>query len=120
MQDILKAGVWDLSQKKVALYDGIAAAHKAFQDADAAGFSGQHRVLLLTSGHATAGITDPAHIVGLGEGLVREGTAFGVIGVGPKFDEEIPLTLGSMGAGTYSYALGNADMNEVLKNEGQT
>jgi Ca-activated chloride channel family protein len=105
---------------QVALYDGIAEAQKAFDDADAKGFKGEHRVLLITSGHATAGITDPEHVVALGEGMALDGAAFSVIGVGPKFDQEIPVALGSMGAGTYSYALGGGDLSEVLKEEGQT
>ncbi len=83
----------------------IAAAENAFEEGDAAGFEGAHRVLLLTSGHATSGITDPDRILGLGEALVENGTAFGVIGVGERFLVRIPSALGSMGAGTYAYAL---------------
>lgn len=105
---------------EVALYDGIAAAAKAFEEVDAGGFSGEHRILLLTSGHATAGITDPDLIVGLGESLARQGTAFGVVGVGEDFDETIPMALGSMGAGTYAYALDGSDLGDILEAEGQT
>jgi Ca-activated chloride channel family protein len=104
----------------VGLYEGIAAAAKAFDEGDMAGFEGAHRVLLLTSGAANAGITDPDHILGLGEALVEEGTAFGVIGVGEKFDNKIPAALGSMGAGTYAYALSPGDLADLLTEEGKT
>ncbi|WP_437957287.1 hypothetical protein WME76_39145 [Sorangium sp. So ce119] len=104
----------------VALYEGIAAAERAFEEGDAAGFEGAHRVLLLTSGHATSGITDPDHILGLGEGLVENGTAFGVIGVGQRFLVRIPSALGSMGAGTYAYALSAGDLGGLLSEEGKT
>ncbi|CAN91172.1 conserved hypothetical protein yfbK-containing vWFA domain [Sorangium cellulosum So ce56] len=104
----------------VGLYEGIAAAEKAFDEGDAAGFEGAHRVLLLTSGHATSGITDPDRILGLGEALVENGTAFGVIGVGESFLVKIPSALGSMGAGTYAYALSPGDLGGLLSEEGKT
>ncbi|WP_437688827.1 hypothetical protein [Sorangium sp. So ce176] len=104
----------------VGLYEGIAAAEKAFDEGDAAGFEGAHRVLLLTSGHATRGITDPDHILALGEALVEDGTAFGVIGVGESFLVRIPSALGSMGAGTYAYALDAGDLGGLLSEEGKT
>ena len=108
------------TDQQVGLYDGIAAAATAFADGDASGFDGDHRVLLLTSGKATTGITDPDHILGLGEALVEQGAAFGVIGVGPAFDAKIPSALGSMGAGTYAYALSQTDLTELLGDEGKT
>ncbi|WP_437875805.1 hypothetical protein [Sorangium sp. So ce513] len=104
----------------VGLYEGIAAAEKALEEGDAAGFEGARRLLLLTSGHATSGITDPRHILGLGEALVENGTAFGVIGVGERFLVKIPSALGSMGAGTYAYALSARDLRDLLKEEGKT
>jgi Ca-activated chloride channel family protein len=106
--------------QSVGLYDGIAATATAFADGDAQGFDGDHRILLLTSGHATSGITDPDHILGLGEALVEQGNAFGVIGVGEEFDAKVPAALGSMGAGTYAYALGPGDLNNLLTEEGKT
>lgn len=104
----------------VGLFDGIAATATAFEDGDMAGFSGAHRVLLLTSGHATAGVTDPDHILGLGESLVEQGAAFGVVGVGSTFESKIPSSLGSMGAGTYAYAENQYDLTNILTEEGKT
>lgn len=105
---------------EVALYDGIAATQDVFNEVDAKGFTGEHRVLLITSGHATAGITAPDHILALGEGIVASGAAFGVIGVGEEYSSKIPLALGSMGAGTYSYALNGKDLDSILLAEGKT
>lgn len=105
---------------EVGLYEGIAATATAFEDGDAKGFDGAHRVLLITSGHATTGITDAEHILGLGEALVEDGSAFGVLGVGATFQQAIPSALGSMGAGTYAYALSPYDLNALLGEEGKT
>ena len=102
------------------LYGGIAKADEALTLADEAGFVGQHRVLLLTGGHATAGITDPAHILSLAEDIVRKGTAFSVIGAGELFDAALPSALGSMGAGTYAYAQSMTDLATLLVDEGET
>ncbi|MEZ4299156.1 MAG: hypothetical protein R3B70_29675 [Polyangiaceae bacterium] len=106
--------------EEVGLFDGIASAATAFEDGDAAGFAGEHRVLLITSGHATTGITDPEHILGLGEAMVADGSAFGVLGVGSEFDVKIPSELGSMGAGTYAYAMNGQDLSYLLEEEGKT
>lgn len=119
-EEVSIAGYPDGAGDKIALYDGIAAAQSAFEQADTAGFKGEHRVLLLTSGHATHGITDPEHILALGEGIVQEGAAFGVIGVGEEYQSKIPLALGSMGAGTYAYALDQQDLGDLLGEEGKT
>ncbi len=115
-----EAGMNAFGDDGVGLYEGIAAAEDALEKGDAAGFSGQHRILLLTSGHATKGITDPAHILSLGEGIAAQGTAFSVIGLGADFAQQIPTALGSMGAGTYAYALSTTDLNTILSDEGQT
>jgi Ca-activated chloride channel homolog len=114
------ARLQDGGDPEVGLYDGIAATATAFTDAEAAGFTGARRVLLLTSGHATTGITDPDHILDLGEALVEQGSAFGVIGVGEQFEARIPSALGSMGAGTYAYALSSSDLSNLLTDEGKT
>ncbi|WP_438025724.1 hypothetical protein [Sorangium sp. So ce233] len=92
---IVDENLGDGAGELVGLYEGIAAAERAFEEGDAAGFEGARRVLLLTSGHATRGITDPDHILGLGEALVENGTAFGVIGVGESFQVKLPSALGS-------------------------
>jgi Ca-activated chloride channel family protein len=51
---------------------------------------------------------------------VEEGVALGVVGYGDKYIAEIPAALGSLGAGTYSYAASGADLTEVLTLEGET
>lgn len=104
----------------VDLHDGIAATRRLFEAGEAAGFAGARRVVLVTTGAHDLGISTPATIVGLGESMVREGTAFSVIGYGSGYDPEVPVALGSLGAGTYSYASDNAQLVTLLGVEGST
>jgi Ca-activated chloride channel homolog len=100
----------------VDLYAGIAAAtdvSRAIAD-----FGGATRIVLVTSGRATTGITDPPRIEELATAIVREGTSFSVIGVGQDFRAELPLRIAGLGAGTYAYAEGAADLANVLGQEG--
>lgn len=100
------------------LYDGLAAADDAI--ASAAGFSGASRVLLLTSGHADAGVTQPSRIVALGEALARRGVALSVVGLDGSYDPAVPTALGAIGAGTYAFATDGTDLSNILDAEGQT
>jgi Ca-activated chloride channel homolog len=100
----------------VDLYAGIAAAtdaSRAISD-----FQGASRIVLITSGRATTGITDPPRIEELATAIVREGTSFSVIGVGQDFRAELPLRIAGLGAGTYAYAEDTADLVNVLEQEG--
>lgn len=106
------------SQDKSDLYGSLATSRRAIERL--AGFVGVHRVLLVTTGRANAGITDPERIVALGEGMAREGTSFGIVGVGADYDARIPSALGSLGAGTYSFVVDPNDLVEILRNEGES
>jgi Ca-activated chloride channel family protein len=103
-------------QSPVDLYAGIAAA------SDASGaisdFQGATRIVLVTSGRATTGITDPSRIEELASAVVRVGTSFSVIGVGADFRAELPLRIAGLGAGTYAYAEDSTDLGHVLAQEG--
>lgn len=101
------------------LYGGLAAVRDILEASAGAGFQGDHRVLLLSSGNR-AGIAAPETIVGLAESLVRSRTAFSVVGYGSSYDPTLPVALGSLGAGTYSYARDNADLARLLGIEGAT
>ncbi|MBK8254448.1 MAG: hypothetical protein IPK82_17490 [Polyangiaceae bacterium] len=122
VSNAITAVVEDLTftSTNAALFDGIAAAATTFEDGYAEGFVGDTRLLLVTSGHATIGITNTDHILEMGEAIVEQGSAFGVIGVGTQFDAKIPSALGSMGAGTYAYAADSNDLSGLLTEEGQT
>lgn len=98
------------------LYDGLATAWSEIRGLD--DYAG--RVLLLTTGRADAGIGEPEHILALGEAMAAEAVAFGIVGFGPDYDATIAAELGSLGAGTYSYAADLADLAEVLTLEGET
>lgn len=102
----------------VGLYEGLATASALI--ADTRDFVGQTRVLLITSGQATAGITAPAQIVATGEALVRRGVAFSVVGVGRDYLNALPRALGEMGAGTYAYAQNISDLRDILTAEFET
>jgi Ca-activated chloride channel family protein len=102
------------------LYEGLAEASRAIDTLT--GFSGASRILLVTTGEASQGVTDPGRIVALGESLVRRGVALSVVGYGygSQYRPTIPAALGSLGAGTYSYAESSRDMEAILQVESET
>jgi Ca-activated chloride channel family protein len=108
---------WMSYSPQVDLYDGLAEASFALNGA--AGLEAK-RIVLVTSGRADNGITDPARIVELGEAIAAENVALGVVGFGDQYKAEIPAALGSLGAGTYSYAADGKNLTEVLTLEGET
>ncbi len=100
------------------MYEGLAEASRAIDTLT--GFSGASRILLVTTGEASLGVTDPGRIVALGESLVRRGVALSVVGYGTSYRPAIPAALGSLGAGTYSYAESSRDMEAILQVESET
>lgn len=107
-----------LSQSGSNLYGALSEADRLLDAHE--GELGARRVLLVTSGRADVGVTDPERVVALGEALVAEGTALGVVGMGAGYDATIPQELGSLGAGTYSFAADAQDVDEILRAEGET
>ncbi len=105
-------------EDRVALYEGLAVASQLTQEQE--GFVGQHRVLLVTSGRATVGVTDPARITAVGEELARAGTSLSVVGFGPNFVRDVVAPLGDIGAGTFAYATSPSDLRDVLRAEAET
>ncbi|MEJ7729041.1 MAG: hypothetical protein WKG00_07495 [Polyangiaceae bacterium] len=101
----------------VDLYAGLAAAQRAF---DATPELEARRLLLVSTGAANTGIIDPERVVGLGEAMARSGIALGVVGVTQEYDARIPAAIGSLGAGSYSYAIDGAELERVLRLEGET
>jgi Ca-activated chloride channel homolog len=98
------------------LYDALATARSEIHALD----DHAGRVLLLTTGRADAGIGEPEHIIALGEKMASEAIALGVVGFGSDYDATITAELGSLGAGTYSFAGDSDDLAEVLTIEGET
>jgi Ca-activated chloride channel family protein len=101
----------------IDLYDGLAEASFAL---DSAADLEAKRIVLVTSGRADAGITDPDRIVELGEAIAKENVALGVVGFGDDYKAQIPAALGSLGAGSYSFAADGQNLTEVLTLEGET
>jgi Ca-activated chloride channel family protein len=100
----------------VDLYAGIAAATDALRALPE--FVGNQRIILVTSGAATGGIGDGARIEELATGIIREGTSFSVIGAGgADYQHELPERIAELGAGTYSFAEGAADLANILRQE---
>lgn len=62
-----------------------------------------NRVLLLTDGHANAGITDPALLLGLASGAKREDITTSTIGFGIGYDEQLLRGLADAGGGNTWY-----------------
>ncbi|MBW2461399.1 MAG: hypothetical protein JRH11_07115 [Deltaproteobacteria bacterium] len=101
------------------LYGALATAGRLV-DADATGRAG--RILLISSGAATAGITDEARIVTLAESYARAGVAISVVGFGDPSAREAALLsqLGDLGAGTFSLAEDDSDLAQILDNQART
>lgn len=101
-----------------ALYESLAEASAAIDTLE--GFTGAHRVIVVTTGPGNGYVTDPDRILGLGASLARRGVALSVIGTGRDYRATVPAALGSLGAGTYAYAEGDTDMEQILRAEGET
>ncbi|MCB9595419.1 MAG: hypothetical protein H6719_22050 [Sandaracinaceae bacterium] len=102
-----------------ALYDGLARASLVIEDVSET-FEGAHRVVLVTSGIADAGVTDDMRILGLGDALASEGVGVSVVGLGDDFRPELATQISEGGGGTYSYAQRVEDLVEVFTLEGRT
>jgi Ca-activated chloride channel homolog len=115
-RDTLHAAVDRLSPRGgTDIYDGLAA---GLQLARAeASPQRDTRVLLLSDGLATAGITDTAQIVQMAERSIREGIGLSTVGVGREFDPSLMRTLAERGAGTFYFAENPAAVNEIFSQE---
>jgi Ca-activated chloride channel family protein len=98
------------------LYGALATAGRLV-DGDPDGRVG--RIILVSSGAATAGIDDDERIVTLAESYARAGVALNVIGFGDPTASEARLLsrLGDLGAGTYSLAEDDEDLAQILDNQ---
>ncbi|MEC7524998.1 MAG: hypothetical protein VYE22_34270 [Myxococcota bacterium] len=103
---------------RAALYDGLARAAQLTDGLE--GFGGAHRVVLVTSGVADAGITDDMRIVALGEALAGQGTGVSVVGVGEGYRPELAAQISEGGGGSYYYAQDGDDLEEIFRLEGRT
>jgi Ca-activated chloride channel homolog len=80
----------------------------------------QNRVILLSDGLATAGVTDPIAIIDLAKSYVVEGTSLSTIGVGLSFDASLMRGLAEEGAGNFYFLEDAVAVNEVFTQELET
>ncbi len=101
-----------------ALYDGLARASDLIAGLE--GFEGAHRVVLVTSGIADAGITDQMRIVALGEALAQNRIGLSVVGVGDGYRPELAMQLSEAGGGSYYFIDQASAIEEIFRLEGST
>jgi Ca-activated chloride channel family protein len=77
----------------------------------------QNRVMLLSDGIATAGITGQDQIISMADTFVIEGTSLTTIGVGLDFDVELMRGLAEHGAGNFYFLEDAAAVTEVFTDE---
>ncbi|MFV8752335.1 vWA domain-containing protein [Nannocystaceae bacterium ST9] len=79
----------------------------------------QNRVLLVSDGEATAGITSDDAILGLAESWGELGYNLTTIGLGESFDVELMRELAELGSGSFYYLEDPAAVEEVFEEEVQ-
>jgi Ca-activated chloride channel family protein len=77
----------------------------------------QNRVILLSDGLATAGITDQAQIIDMADGYLADGMSLTTIGVGLEFDVNLMRGLAEHGAGNFYFLEDAAAVEEVFTDE---
>tara|TARA_R110002096_G_scaffold143328_1_gene299089 strand:+ start:47337 stop:48878 length:1542 start_codon:yes stop_codon:yes gene_type:complete len=100
------------------LYGGLSTALRIADAHQASGM--QNRVVFLSDGLATSGLTSASKIRSLAESYARLGIAITTIGVGEKFDVEVMRGLGEVGSGNFYFLSDPADVIEVFTDEVKT
>ena len=77
----------------------------------------QNRVILLSDGNATEGITNDAKIVSMAAGYAAQGFGLTTIGVGAEFDVELMRTLSEQASGSFYFLEDPAAVKEVFHEE---
>ncbi len=110
--------------KSTNLYDGLftafAKASKHHAAAKAAGKAVETRVLLLSDGLPTAGITAVGKFVALAEGYASEGIGITTVGVGKAFAIDVLRDIAELGAGNFYFLDQPAAVKEVFTEEVKT
>ncbi len=97
------------------IYDGLRTAYDV--TATHSDPTRQNRVILLSDGTATAGITNDQRIHDMSAGFSSSGIGLSTIGVGNEFDVELMRGLAYDGAGTFYFLQDAADVTEVFTEE---
>lgn len=97
------------------IYDGLRSAYELVEDH--ADETRQNRVILLSDGQATAGITSPSKIIGMSEAYNELGYGLSTIGMGTEFDIELMRELSEVGAGAFYFLEDPSAVEEVFVEE---
>lgn len=97
------------------IYDGL---RTGFEVVDAHRLEGaQNRVVFLSDGMATDGITNNAKIVSMAAGFAAEGYGLTTIGVGTTFDADLMRSLSEQASGNFYFLQDPAAVQEVFHEE---
>ncbi|MCA9650036.1 MAG: VWA domain-containing protein [Myxococcales bacterium] len=100
------------------IYDGLRMAYETVEaHADP---ERQNRVILLSDGEATTGITSSARLVEMSTAYNSEGYSLSTIGMGESFDPELMRNLAEKGAGAFYFLEDPAAVQEVFEEEVNT
>jgi Ca-activated chloride channel family protein len=97
------------------IYDGLRTGFERMAAHATAGR--QNRVVFLSDGVATEGITNDAKILALGQSYSEQGYALTTIGVGAEFDVLLMRTLSEQGSGAFYFLEDPAAVREVFVEE---
>lgn len=97
------------------IYDGLRSAFEVVEEVAEEGL--QNRVILLSDGLATAGITSGAKILAMAGGYNAAGLGLTTIGVGQDFDVELMRSLSESGSGAFYFLQDPAAVQEVFVEE---
>jgi Ca-activated chloride channel family protein len=97
------------------IYDGLRTGFEVVEAHRVEG--GQNRVILLSDGVATEGITNDAKIVEMAAGYAGLGLGLNTIGVGSEFDVALMRTLSEQASGSFYFLEDPAAVKEVFFEE---
>lgn len=100
------------------IYEGLRTAYELV--ADNADDAHQNRVILLSDGEATTGITSTARIQEMSRRYNDDGISLTTIGMGAEFDPVLMRGLSQAGAGAFYYLEDPAAVQEVFEEEVKT
>ena len=100
------------------IYDGLREAYELVATHHEPGR--QNRVILLSDGLATQGITSDAHILGLADAYGEQGLSLTTIGMGTEFDVDLMQGLSESGAGSFYFLEDPQAVEEVFVEEAKS
>lgn len=96
-------------------YDGLEAGLQ--MAANASDPERQSRVIMLSDGEPTTGITDNESIIAMAEGYIADGVGLTTIGVGTNFNVDLMRGLAERGSGNFYYLESALAIHEVFTEE---